>query len=466
MKEVDFFRWCNAKNTMPKRTTKDKDKNKKKGGALLGQGTYGCAYSPVIPCKSNEVFVDGTVGKVMSNERSANDEMNAAELIKEVDPKGVYTNSPLGRCDVARSKIMDMNPNTTCKHIKDADTYPQIVLPHKGVSLDAWREDMFTKDSFAGFVHLAKGLEMLAQNTLVHMDLKLANVIRKNDKKLIMIDFGISRGFSEEELGDFYSDGNQFLTNDYYVFPPDFHIYDAVTSALWLKVDEYHDWYDSIKTLSLAVVESWDVDMLVTFVTHMVTSKKMPLSLKEMKDVYERIGLTLDQFTNDIRTVVKRMLRDGIPRDYKTASDQTKWVQAEMSAYVDRVDVYGFGQIMLHHYLRSDVSKSATPFSHSCASIIRRCIHADPMYRYDAAGLVSALKSAYRLIGRAIPPLEPVSKQRVPARAPPIAASSPIAKRAKRAKRAVARTPVPMFRTPSARVAPSARTPRVKRGTV
>ena len=98
-----------------------------------------------------------------------------------------------------------MNPGTTCKHLEDADTYPQIVYPHKGVSLDAWREDMFTKDSFAGFVHLAKGLAMLARNQIVHMDLKRDNIIRMDNKKLIMFDFGISRRF-EDEIHAFYSD--------------------------------------------------------------------------------------------------------------------------------------------------------------------------------------------------------------------------------------------------------------------
>ena len=490
-KSRSFFQWVNAKYSMAKRTTKDG--HKKKGGALLGQGACGCAYSPVIPCKSNEVFVNGTVGKVMADARSAKEEMEVASMIKAADPKGVYTNSPLGRCDVARSKVVEENPNTKCVHLKGAYTHPQIVYPHKGVSLDAWQEDLFTKDSFAGFVHLAKGLEMLARNRLVHMDLKRENVIRMDNKKLMMIDFGLSRRFEDEEVGDFYSEDNEFLKVDYFVFPPDFYIYEAVTSALWLNADEHHKWYGD-SSLSGAVVGTWDVDTLATFVTKKVTAN-MQNSFKIVKGPYERIGWTLEQFTNEIRAVVKRLLWNGIPRNAQTASEQIGWVESKMNEYVDRVDVYGFGHIMLKHYLKSDVSKSSTPFSHSCANIIARCIHADPVYRYDPAGLVGALTSAGRLIGRVFPPLQTVSDTRVPVRPRPAwhptsrspstasessTSRSPSAKRSKRsfartpapilptrsAKRAFARTPAPILPTQSARVAPSGRTPTAKRGTV
>lgn len=373
----------------------------KKGGELLGQGTFGCAFSPVIPCESNEVFTDGTVGKVMKDNYSTSEEVRVSKMVRKADPKSVYTNTPLGTCDVARSKIIEMNPNTKCPHIKNS-THRQIVYPHKGVSLDAFNDDMFTKDNFPGLVHLAKGLAMLAHNKLVHMDLKQENIIRMDTKKLLMIDFGISRKFKE-----FYSEDNYYLDEDYFLFPPDFKIYIAMVQAMWLEEDEYHDW---LKEHSWDVVKSWDVDTLSTYLTKKAM-KNMKKSMGYLKRKFELMGWTIDQFQKEIQNVFKRLLRNGLPK-----SDQLHVLESEMNKYIDRVDVYGFGIVMLQLYLESDVSESNSPFSHKCANIIMRCIHADPMYRYDPSELVDALTSACKLIDRKFPPRASISNMMTPMR--------------------------------------------------
>lgn len=138
----------------------------KKGGELLGQGTFGCAFSPVIPCESKEVFTDGTVGKVMKDNYSTSEEVRVSKMVRKADPKSVYTNTPLGTCDVARSKIIEMNPDTKCPHIKNST--------HR-------KEGMSEEVLLHGALYIAEGLHMLSNGGLCHLDLKPDNIIVGED---------------------------------------------------------------------------------------------------------------------------------------------------------------------------------------------------------------------------------------------------------------------------------------------
>ena len=363
---------------------------RKKGGAFLGKGAAGCAFSPVIPCANGTTFPNGTVGKVIQDSHDSQIEWKISVNVNAADPGRVYTNTPLGECKVLRSKIMEVEPEfEKCREILKPDyvAFPQIVYPHKGVALnniDLVTTDMFAKANFPGIVHLANGIAMLSRNKIAHMDLKLDNIIRMSDNKLIMIDFGLSTRFDK-----FYSDENGMLTPDYFAFPPEFKIFNVFVSGMWMGRDDMHPWLPESSKVDLT-----NIDKLATYMKKK-TLQTMLVGDEFINTLFPKFGFTMRERNEQIKAVFKRLLKNGLPDP--NVSVNTHTFESDMNKYVNRVDVYAFGIAMLMMYLDSPVMNSdpPTPFSTRCAEIIKSCLHTDPLDRPTPDELATSLASAY-----------------------------------------------------------------------
>jgi hypothetical protein len=63
--------------------------NIQKGGKLIGQGSYGCVFRPMIPCEGKTIREKGKVSKVL-HMTEAYKELEETKKIDKIDPKGIY----------------------------------------------------------------------------------------------------------------------------------------------------------------------------------------------------------------------------------------------------------------------------------------------------------------------------------------------------------------------------------------
>ena len=161
-----------------------------KGGRVIGQGAYGCAYKPAMRCSGETAPRDG-VSKLMVQEE-ADKEWNEVKALREtVDPTMKYTVYPISRCEPRRepsaAELSEENAAGKCS-VRGANTL--IVSPDGGMRLDKVPDG--SPSAFARSVgNLYLGLVALHTYSLVHHDIKGDNVLVKGGVARY-IDFGMS----------------------------------------------------------------------------------------------------------------------------------------------------------------------------------------------------------------------------------------------------------------------------------
>lgn len=176
------------------------------GGALLGQGVYGCAFSPPLKCrgrsKNTTALVQKKVGKLTSDfdaywesvvskrleERVKELASNYFILIKDV-------------CEPDNRKEQTEPDLSACEAIKDQKItkFKQLTMPYGGVAL-AMAQFQPTKFDIISFTkHLLEGVALLHLSGVVHMDLHMGNILMDEYDVPRFIDFGLA--FITESIG-------------------------------------------------------------------------------------------------------------------------------------------------------------------------------------------------------------------------------------------------------------------------
>lgn len=177
---------------------------------LLGTGTYGCVYKPPISCKYLKKFDkkhENDVMKVVDTTIEANIlELEISEIIRDIDPKNNYFISFSGDGCL----LDDDDELKSCKAYKNAKKLIYIkgyYVKHGGVSLHSYLKNMHKDDIsvnilFEWIIHLTKGLKLLHDNNIVHLDIKTDNIVIDKDGNPKFIDFGLSKFASEIQKSD------------------------------------------------------------------------------------------------------------------------------------------------------------------------------------------------------------------------------------------------------------------------
>ena len=180
------------------------------GGALLGQGTFGCVFSPPLLCnrKLHYKSKKGEVGKITQPIDIVN-EINAARVLKDIKGNYFVLPNPESVCHPSdMSKQPDLKGLEECTFIKEADAGEVVhfTMPYGGVAIRKLFNPVkpiskspipllaFTKHILEGGIHLAF-------HGYVHYDIHQENVLI--DSKTLeprFIDFGMS--FSANSITD------------------------------------------------------------------------------------------------------------------------------------------------------------------------------------------------------------------------------------------------------------------------
>ena len=173
------------------------------GGAVIGEGTFGCVFRPHIKCKKTKKK-NNYVTKLMfeSNKAIIERELKLTEKIKKIPNYQDYFAPIEEICDANMSKFSEQDKKD-CKLInkKTENKYIKKIANIRFIEgddlIDTLKKNINHKYSFVYFLtmyeQILDSLQLLASKKIVHFDIKANNMIYNIKKnKTIIFDFGLS----------------------------------------------------------------------------------------------------------------------------------------------------------------------------------------------------------------------------------------------------------------------------------
>lgn len=181
-------------------------KKTRRGGKVLGDGTYAFIVDPAIPCKDGR-DMSKYVSRVSKREKwddiASKDHPKLIKKLKEIDPEQKYFFYP-EYCEPGPMLKENKLDGVTYNNKK----YSEIILRGNEV----WNPMKRRQRSWEGFLkgkktgrktpfpertqeqldHLKKGIDLLHDNDIVHHDLHSHNVVIGDDGMPRIIDFGFA----------------------------------------------------------------------------------------------------------------------------------------------------------------------------------------------------------------------------------------------------------------------------------
>lgn len=174
-------------------------KTERKGGALIGKGTYGCVYRPAMRCNGNRTRRKNTITKYMTRQ-NAYEEYTKRYILKEVDPFQQFFVYPDELCRPARN-LAPAN-HLALKSCKLADQPTHFLqLPDAGTNLLEFQCPPEDRRAFLNsLLGLCEGLHRLHAYQTVHMDIKPPNIVTRrieDEYTTRYIDMGLMFGIRD-----------------------------------------------------------------------------------------------------------------------------------------------------------------------------------------------------------------------------------------------------------------------------
>ena len=182
---------------------------------LFGEGSYGCAFRPAIPCeKGSNRGIDTKISKVLTK-LAADAEYDEYTKIAKADPKKKYYLGKPQKCLMSQTNYDAHVKNSGCRILKSNTTskdYKMLQYADGGSDLDDFvriHYKNFVKKSatsqidrfWLGAHQLFMGLKTFSEKNLLHDDLKPQNIVFKFDlakdtMEFNFIDFGLVKDLS------------------------------------------------------------------------------------------------------------------------------------------------------------------------------------------------------------------------------------------------------------------------------
>lgn len=200
----------------------------KRGGSLIGQGSFGCVFNPAIPCRGIDPLNTGkSVGKVFMHDQDASDEMKLLQKFVQMDPDQKYFIYSTEKCELDQDygNEPDVSKCTAISHHPYDRTF-QTIMPNGGVTL---REYLITNRPVLGWslesiVKLLEpvfaGVDSLIRNDMVHQDIKTINIVVNDYGEARLIDFGLIL----PSFDLYREDQNGLLRAEYFLNPPEYRL--------------------------------------------------------------------------------------------------------------------------------------------------------------------------------------------------------------------------------------------------
>jgi serine/threonine protein kinase len=219
----------NSKKIQKKASQSHRSKSRR-GGAVLGEGAYGCVVRPNISCP-NSPSSKNSVSKIVSTQ------INDIEF-SIIDDLGIMEIEDYEKYFATITDSCTIGPKTPIPEKQQADfmkctsknpyvKYMNYIQPFGGMSFRKYRlshKNQGLREIIPYYYQLFEILRVLQKNDIVHRDIKPDNiVINPQEGRLRLIDFGISMHINEKrniDRPDLYSnDYPSVYQSGYYIWP-------------------------------------------------------------------------------------------------------------------------------------------------------------------------------------------------------------------------------------------------------
>lgn len=170
------------------------------GGRILGKGTYGCIYQPVLKCRKKRgkdmqhASDSSLVGKITSK-YDAQNELAVAKLLKKLPDSSNYTIiSELDSCTPRAKSRQDDKDINHCDYLEKnkLQNSVQLFMPWGGYPLSRVNLDPHFFDFFRFCEEILACGAFLVTNNLCHFDIWGQNFLFDKQNKPRLIDFGFT----------------------------------------------------------------------------------------------------------------------------------------------------------------------------------------------------------------------------------------------------------------------------------
>jgi len=208
------------------------------GGALLGQGNYGCTFDPAPRCAGGSVFktIKGlpTVGKITSED--ATEELEIGTAIMSLPLASSYFALPSAGC---RPQLPIVDPEAKgCRVMTTAGEgtkFSMLIMPLAGQQLIKYALDLqrLATNYRRIFIHLLEGGVIYQNAGYVHNDIHMGNVLVDDAGVARYIDFGLAFKIDDVKVWDDSNLGTRFRPK--YVWQaPEVHAWRMVINGMRL----------------------------------------------------------------------------------------------------------------------------------------------------------------------------------------------------------------------------------------
>lgn len=158
-----------------------KTRRKQKGGRRIGGGSYGVAFRPSLPCVGRG-RVPNMISKVVSRE-TQDDEWRRSRIVDRIPAIAQFVAYPTAQCDLNRPAVNAANRFDLVEMFQfrnNQGIYPMLLSPDGGDSLyDIVLQANQYSPLIESMANVFHGLWVLHMNHIVHRDIKLANIVTR-----------------------------------------------------------------------------------------------------------------------------------------------------------------------------------------------------------------------------------------------------------------------------------------------
>jgi serine/threonine protein kinase len=209
--------------------------------SLLGEGSFGCVFSPHFPCEGEEKKIrkargENTrdlelVSKVFTDKGEFNKEIRMSRKAAKIDPYNTAILVPTSSCRVSRKAVENHPAMSQCDMLKSqypgVNPFFQLLMPYGGTRIDHylkdWR-DMHTLYSLSSFLNMVEplfeGLLLFEAHAMCHQDIKTANILVTPQGKAMYIDYGLMESYANV----FGAQNQKRLKYTYFPYPPEYKV--------------------------------------------------------------------------------------------------------------------------------------------------------------------------------------------------------------------------------------------------
>jgi len=203
----------------------------------LGEGAYGCVVAPAYRClgltfsRENAAIAaspDKYVSKLFARPEDAIEEEKMAAAMRAVDPSGNFSVTPIAQCTttVPTAEFEELCPKVNKSRnmrISRENTYLQMILyPNGGPNLEQCAlSGNYSKRQLIKSLTaiITQGLPQMAAAGILHLDIKLDNMVLPKSGVAKFIDFGVSMSYKKA-----LAPGSRLFNSFQFRFPAEFYI--------------------------------------------------------------------------------------------------------------------------------------------------------------------------------------------------------------------------------------------------